>query len=154
MFQTSSAAQTRRLGECIGRTARAGDIVLLYGELGTGKTVFVQGMAKGLKVTDRPTSPSFTIVHEYAGTLAMYHVDLYRLEPAQVAGIGIEQYIAGDGVTVIEWAERLPENMRKQGLSVEMSFGARKNGRTLRFAAADDRSAELLQALDSGIPQP
>ena len=81
--------------------------MLLYGDLGAGKTAFVRGMARGLGApVEDVSSPTFTLVQEYRGRVTLYHVDLYRLEPAEVDDLGLEELISGDGVVAIEWAER------------------------------------------------
>lgn len=107
-LQTVSEDETSAAGEALGRTVTAGDVVLLYGDLGAGKTAFVRGMARGVGADpEEVSSPTFTIVQEYAGTsLTLYHVDLYRLEPAEIDDLGLEDLVAGDGVVAIEWAER------------------------------------------------
>jgi tRNA threonylcarbamoyladenosine biosynthesis protein TsaE len=105
---SDSEVQTAALGEDLGRTLRLGDVVLLYGDLGAGKTAFVRGMARGIGANpDEVTSPTFTIVQEYAGPSAiLYHVDLYRLEGPETDDLGLEDLVAGDGIVAIEWAER------------------------------------------------
>jgi len=102
-------AETEQLGEQIGRTAEAGQVIGLSGDLGAGKTQFVRGLARGLGITTRVHSPTFTLVNEYSGgRVKLYHLDLYRLEtPEQVRSAGIEEFLSADGVVVIEWAERL-----------------------------------------------
>jgi tRNA threonylcarbamoyladenosine biosynthesis protein TsaE len=108
VFETSSEAETSAAGEALGRTLRAGDVVLLYGDLGAGKTAFVRGLARGIGANpDDVSSPTFTLVQEYAGpSLTLFHVDLYRLEPAEIDDLGMEDLVSGDGVVAIEWAER------------------------------------------------
>jgi tRNA threonylcarbamoyladenosine biosynthesis protein TsaE len=105
---TASEAETAAAGEALGATLRAGDVVLLYGDLGAGKTAFVRGMARGLGANpDDVSSPTFTIVQEYAGrTATLYHVDLYRLEGAEIDDLGLEDLVSGDGIVAIEWADR------------------------------------------------
>lgn len=105
---TATEAETSAAGESLGRGLRPGDVVLLYGDLGAGKTAFVRGLARGVGANpDDVSSPTFTIVQEYAGTaLTLYHVDLYRLEPAEIDDLGLEDLVAGDGVVAIEWADR------------------------------------------------
>ena len=107
-METASEAETSTAGEALGRELRAGDVVLLYGDLGAGKTAFVRGMARGIGANpDEVTSPTFTIVQEYAGPSAtLYHVDLYRLEPAEIDDLGLEDLVSGEGIVAIEWAER------------------------------------------------
>jgi tRNA threonylcarbamoyladenosine biosynthesis protein TsaE len=105
---TASEVETSQAGEAFGRSLRAGDVVLLYGDLGAGKTAFVRGMARGVGANpDEVSSPTFTIVQEYAApSVTLYHVDLYRLEPAEIDDLGLEDLVSGDGIVAIEWAER------------------------------------------------
>lgn len=106
--ETASEAETAGAGESLGRQLAAGDVVLLYGDLGAGKTAFVRGLALGLGADpDQVSSPTFTLVQEYAGpAVVLYHVDLYRLAPAEIDDLGLEELVSGDGVVAIEWAER------------------------------------------------
>jgi len=99
--------RTKEIGAEMAAELRAGDIVYLYGELGSGKTVLVKGICSGLGVDEEVTSPSFVIATEYSGALKISHIDLYRLDGVQVAALPLEEYIAANGVTVIEWADRL-----------------------------------------------
>jgi tRNA threonylcarbamoyladenosine biosynthesis protein TsaE len=102
-----SPQETRRIGALLGPLLRPGDVVLLEGPLGAGKTVFAQGIAAGLGVDDPLTSPTFTLIHEHVGRLPLYHIDLYRLSGAPEAGaIGLEEYLGGDGAAVVEWPDR------------------------------------------------
>jgi len=103
-----SPAETEALGETWGRAARSGLVIGLSGELGAGKTQLVKGLARGLGITARVHSPTFTLVNEYGGgRLPLFHLDLYRLEtPEQILAAGLEDYLQPDGVAVIEWAER------------------------------------------------
>jgi tRNA threonylcarbamoyladenosine biosynthesis protein TsaE len=107
-ISSASETETAAAGEALGAALRAGDVVLLYGDLGAGKTAFVRGIARGIGANpDEVSSPTFTIVHEYAGAAAtLYHVDLYRLEPAEIDDLGLEDLVSGDGIVAIEWAER------------------------------------------------
>ena len=108
MFDTDSEAETSAAGESLGKCLRPGDVVLLYGDLGAGKTAFVRGLARGIGANpDDVSSPTFTLVQEYHGpALTLFHVDLYRLEPAEIDDLGLEDLVSGDGVVAIEWAER------------------------------------------------
>lgn len=110
VMETGSEEETSAAGETLARTLRAGDVVLLYGDLGAGKTAFVRGMARGIGANaEDVSSPTFTIVQEYTGPSAtLYHVDLYRLEPAEIDDLGLDDLVAGDGIVAIEWAERWP----------------------------------------------
>jgi tRNA threonylcarbamoyladenosine biosynthesis protein TsaE len=108
-FISHSPADTEVLGEKFGRAARRGFVIALSGDLGAGKTQFVRGVARGLETPARVHSPTFTLVNEYGGgRLKLFHLDLYRLETrAQVLSAGIEEFLTPDGVSVIEWAERI-----------------------------------------------
>ncbi len=107
-----SPSETESLGERWGREAARGFVIALSGDLGAGKTQLVKGLARGLGVTSRVHSPTFTLVNEYTGgRLRLFHLDLYRLETTgQILGAGLEEYLQPDGVAVIEWAERLPND--------------------------------------------
>ena len=108
-FISHSPAETESLGERFGRAAQSGWVIALSGDLGAGKTQFVKGLARGLGATAKVHSPTFTLVNEYGGgRLRLFHLDLYRLEtPAQLLSAGIEEYMSQNGLSVIEWAERL-----------------------------------------------
>jgi tRNA threonylcarbamoyladenosine biosynthesis protein TsaE len=114
-FISHSPEETEALGERLGRAARQGLVLALSGDLGAGKTQLVKGIARGLGVTARVHSPTFTLVNEYGGgRLRLFHLDLYRLEtPAQMLSAGIEEFLTPDGVAVIEWAERLEDGRWK-----------------------------------------
>jgi tRNA threonylcarbamoyladenosine biosynthesis protein TsaE len=105
---TANEQETSAAGEALGRDLKPGDVVLLFGDLGAGKTAFVRGMARGVGADpDDVSSPTFTIVQEYAGRSAtLYHVDLYRLEPAEIDDLGLDDLVSSDGIVAIEWAER------------------------------------------------
>jgi tRNA threonylcarbamoyladenosine biosynthesis protein TsaE len=108
-FISHSPAETEALGETFGRTAQRGLVIALSGDLGAGKTQFVRGLARGLGGAGKVHSPTFTLVNEYGGgRLKLFHLDLYRLETAaQLLSAGIEEYLSPDGVSVVEWAERI-----------------------------------------------
>ncbi|HEY3885248.1 MAG TPA: tRNA (adenosine(37)-N6)-threonylcarbamoyltransferase complex ATPase subunit type 1 TsaE [Vicinamibacterales bacterium] len=107
-IETHSETDTAAAGDALGRRLQRGAVVLLFGELGAGKTAFVRGMARGLGANpDEVSSPTFTIVQEYAGSAAtLYHVDLYRLDPAEIDDLGLDDLVSGDGIVAIEWADR------------------------------------------------
>ena len=108
-YISHSPEETRLLGESWGRAADRGRVFALSGDLGAGKTELVKGMARGLGAVTRVHSPTFTLVNEYGGgRLRLFHLDLYRLEtPGQIIAAGLEEFLQPDGVTVIEWAERI-----------------------------------------------
>lgn len=102
-----SEEESLGLGEELGRSARRGTVYALHGDLGSGKTVLARGIARGLGISDDITSPTYTLLEIYEGVMPLYHFDLYRIEKAaEFDGLGFEEYWEGDGVSVIEWAER------------------------------------------------
>jgi tRNA threonylcarbamoyladenosine biosynthesis protein TsaE len=105
---TETVASTRRVAATLARELKPGDVVALEGDLGAGKTAFVQGVAEALGVEGSVTSPTFTLINEYRGPVMLYHMDLYRLgSEAEMEAIGIEDYLYGDGICLVEWAEKL-----------------------------------------------
>ena len=105
--RTASPQETIDLGSRIAQELKPGSVIALSGELGAGKTCLSQGIAKGLNVQQAVSSPTFTVINEYSADLPLNHIDLYRLNgPDEALAIGIEEYLFGDGVTLIEWPER------------------------------------------------
>lgn len=149
-FVSHSAAQTHRLGIRMGRLLRAGDVLLLCGEFGAGKTVFVQGVAEGLGVRGPVVSPSFALVGEYRadeehGGVPFYHLDLYRVEgPQQALELGWEDYLYGRGICVVEWADRIGEVLPEEHLWIGLSFLS-ETKRVVRMAPAGERAVALLE---------
>jgi len=111
MTITNSAAETRKLGERLAEKLKAGDVVLLEGELGAGKSELARGVAKGLGVQETVTSPSFTILNVYeSGLIPLYHFDWYRLESEEeLYELGMDEYLGGDGIALVEWPDRCPD---------------------------------------------
>lgn len=121
-FTTSSAEETQALAERLGRLVDAGDVIALAGDLGAGKTAFVQGLARGLEVRSaRVASPSFTIVNEHAGRLPLIHADLYRLaDPEELEELGFRDYLGRGGVVAVEWFEQAPDALPAERLEVRL----------------------------------
>ena len=119
---TNSAAETKALGEKLASRLKAGDVVVLEGELGAGKSELARGIARGLGVTETVTSPSFTILNVYeSGRCPLYHFDWYRLESdEELYELGMDEYLGGDGIAVIEWAERCPEAVPENVLRIRL----------------------------------
>jgi len=110
IFYTSSAEETLTIGKNIGEKLKGGEVILLIGELGTGKTIFVRGLARGVgvKSIDEITSPTFTIIHQHDGRFTLYHVDLFRITCVEeLYNLGLEEIMSGSNIVAIEWAERL-----------------------------------------------
>lgn len=142
--------ETRSLGERLGRALRKGDVLLLSGELGSGKTCLTQGIGRGLECAAQVNSPSFVLMNEYAGRETLYHVDLYRVEGVEeLDELGLWDY-AEKGVLVIEWPERGAGILPGDGLVVELragDFGPRS--RALRFIPRGPRGEQLAAALSA-----
>ena len=136
MFISASATETMNAGVRVGAVAKVGDVFGLSGDLGAGKTQFVKGFVQGLGSNADVTSPTFTLVHEYSGgRCPVYHFDFYRLDSAEaVLALGFDDYVYGDGVCVIEWADRFPQLLPPNARSV--SFTVR--GETERIIAGID----------------
>lgn len=151
MLLTGSVEETRRLGEALGRRLWPGAIVALAGPLGAGKTSLTQGIALGLGFRGLVPSPTFILIAQHelppGGPVALYHVDLFRLEdPGQIVDAGLEDLLWGEGVTVIEWADRLPAGLLPpEQLWVELSFHPR--GRRLTLRPRGQRYGRLVTAL-------
>lgn len=151
-LRSASVEQTRRLGRALGALLRPGDVILLEGELGAGKTALTQGIGDGLGVRAVINSPTFTILKEYRGRLPLYHFDLYRIEsPDEVYTLGFEEYFAGDGVCVVEWAERgetsQAEDAPWPGEYLRIQLRAEgANSRALAATGVGARGASLLDA--------
>lgn len=111
IIETRTSEETFQLGKKLGETAQRGDIYALVGDLGVGKTVFSKGFAEGLAIDEVISSPTFTLINEYqGGRLPLYHFDIYRIEEAEeLDAIGFQDYIYGNGVCLVEWANRIPE---------------------------------------------
>jgi tRNA threonylcarbamoyladenosine biosynthesis protein TsaE len=110
IIETGSEAETEQAGEQFSRSVAPGSLVTLFGDLGAGKTAFVRGLARGIGAdSEEVSSPTFTLVQQYEGTsVTLYHVDLYRLEPAEVDDLGLDDLIDAGGIVAIEWADRWP----------------------------------------------
>jgi len=144
---TKSPEETKNLGEEVGKLAKPGDLLAFYGELGAGKTCFIQGISQELEVKDYVTSPSFTIVNEYQGKIPIYHFDLFRLNAEEILELGYEEYFYGEGLTVIEWAEMIEQLLPKEHLKIDIKFKDRYQ-RTISFIPQGDRFNIFLEELN------
>ena len=106
LYKSNSKLETENIAKAFAKTLKVGDVVCINGDLGAGKTAFTAGIAKGIGVTDIVSSPTFTIVNCYNGDMPLYHFDVYRISDCdEMYDIGFDEYVAGDGITVIEWAD-------------------------------------------------
>ena len=128
IIETNSASETLALGEKLGKAAKLGQIYTLNGDLGVGKTVLTQGFAKGLGITEAVNSPTFTIIQEYTeGRLPFYHFDVYRIgDVEEMDEIGYEDYIYGEGVSLIEWANLIEEILPEQIIEITIEKNLEK----------------------------
>lgn len=146
---TESPEETQRLGTILGQLAQPGDVFLLGGGLGVGKTCLTQGIAWGLGVEGYATSPSFVVINQYQGRLPFYHIDLYRLDRIEeVIELGLDDYLYGRGVCVVEWAEKALDVLPKEHLLVKISFLS-DTGRIFVLKPSGQRYVELLSQLNT-----
>ncbi len=129
---TASVAATRDLAHALASLARPGDVVVLAGDLGAGKTAFVQGFGRGLGVPDRITSPTFTLVHVYEGRLPVHHLDVYRLgQLSEALDLGLPEMLDEGGVVLIEWGDAILPVLPHDFLEVRITFGVGDDDRHL-----------------------
>jgi tRNA threonylcarbamoyladenosine biosynthesis protein TsaE len=152
VVETSSAAETGRLGERLAQFLRRGDVIALSGELGSGKTTFTQGLARGLGIRAAVTSPTFVLVNRYPAPdgRILQHADCYRLAnaPLEMWDIGLTDLYEGDDIVVIEWADRIPGLLPDEYLEIVFMY-LDENHRRMHFMAHGEHPAALLAALDT-----
>ncbi len=150
---THGPDETRRLGRLIGGLARGNDLYLLKGNLGAGKTHLVQGIAFGLGIREYACSPSFMIAREYHGRLALYHLDLYRLDHIEeIADLGLDEYFRPDAVCAIEWADKGSAVLPQDNLTVELEHRP-GDIREITFLPQGTRYAGLVDTIKSALSQ-
>jgi len=151
VVQTKSSAETIRIGKSIGSRLLPGDVVALMGELGAGKTQLIKGIATGVGV-GKPTyisSPSFTLINEYPGRIPFYHIDLFRLGwEKEAEELGLEDYFQSEGITVIEWADKIPSLLPKEMLLIHIVYTG-KNKRFLEITGKGKRDLNLVDQIQS-----
>ncbi len=128
--------ETKAFGKHLAKSLRSGDIICLFGDLGSGKTTLIKGIAEGLNISqENVKSPTFVLMNIYEGRLPLFHFDLYRLEDLQgISSIGYDEFLYGNGVSVIEWADRLGEFLPKKYLKIEMKH-KKLQERVIRLSA-------------------
>lgn len=144
---TKQSKETEYIGQRMAKFLEPGDFIALIGELGAGKTVFTQGIAKGLGIDDPITSPTFTIIHEYPeGRLPLYHMDVYRLKSAEeMNDLGYEEYFYGQGITIVEWANLIEDILPTEHLSLVFREG--QEGREICFHPRGKKYERLVEEL-------
>ena len=155
-IRTSTPEETQQVGSIIGQEARAGDIYLLTGPLGAGKTCLTQGISRGLGVPGYARSPTFVLMTRYPGRLTLHHLDLYRInDPLEAWDLGLDEQLLGDGVCVVEWADRAEEVFPTDALWIHLDYlqGTREGPlreegvRTIAFGKHSSRYDDLLELL-------
>lgn len=148
-FYTNTPEETESVGERIGCVLEPGSVVALIGELGAGKTILTRGIARGLGVPDLVHSPTFTLIHEHQGRLPVYHFDLYRIGSTQeLEDLGAETYFYGDGVCIVEWAERAASVLPPDHLEIRIS--GNDDRRTLEIHAYGPVSRRIIERIKAG----
>jgi tRNA threonylcarbamoyladenosine biosynthesis protein TsaE len=148
--RTTDVEATRALAAAIASLAVAGDVILLSGELGAGKTAFVQGFGAALGVEGPITSPTFTLAHQYDGDrLTLHHLDVYRLERlAEIDDIGVSELLDGDGVVVIEWGDVVAPALPRDYLEISLTYGEGDDDRSFELRCVGGRWAARLRSLE------
>lgn len=147
-LESTGPEETARFGRNLAGLLRAGDTLLLSGELGAGKTALTKAIGVGLGVTEEVSSPTFTLVNEYAGRLPVFHLDLYRLDdPAEAIDLGFNDYLVAGGVMIVEWADKAPELWPEEYVLIAIERTGDTH-RRIRVAAVGSGVAERLRALD------
>ncbi|MGH2543813.1 MAG: tRNA (adenosine(37)-N6)-threonylcarbamoyltransferase complex ATPase subunit type 1 TsaE [Ardenticatenaceae bacterium] len=151
-FFSYGPAQTRRFGARLGGLVQPGDVILLYGDLGAGKTHFAQGIAQGLGIEESVRSPTFTLINEYhEGRIPLYHVDLYRVDGDEdIATLGLEDYFDTDGVVVVEWPEKGENWMPADALHIHLEHIDERR-RAFTMDASQRHSEALLTAFKKHV---
>ena len=146
---TNNPEETQAVGRVLGENAQPGDIFLLSGPLGAGKTCLTQGIAMGLDVAGYVRSPTFVLMTRYRGRLPLHHIDLYRLGgPEEVWDLGLEEQLFGDGVCVIEWADRALDLFPAQSLGVSLDYKGAGDQRTISFHQCPESFNTVLMQLE------
>jgi len=143
---TDTVEATQKVAERLAELLHPGDLLTLEGELGSGKTAFTKGLAKGLGVTRNVSSPTFTIVKEYRGRLPLYHMDVYRLENSE-EDIGFSEYFNGEGISVVEWAQFIEDYLPLERLELNIHY-LDEFARRLEFKAYGDHYIKILNELN------
>ena len=150
MISLNNLEETEKFGLFLGENLKAGDVVCLNGDLGAGKTTLTKSIAKGLGIDDYVTSPTFTIVNEYYGKIDLYHIDTYRLDDmVDVDYLGFDEYFYSDGVTIIEWAEKIRDALPEEYMEINIKSNDDKRDLAIKYVG--NRFDELKEKLDESF---
>lgn len=150
MISLNNLEETEKFGLFLGENLRPGDVICLNGDLGAGKTTLTKSIAKGLGIHDYVTSPTFTIVNEYYGKIDLYHIDTYRLDDmVDVDYLGFDEYFYSDGVTIVEWAEKIRDALPEEYM--EINIKSHDDKRDLDINYVGNRFDELKEKLDESF---
>jgi tRNA threonylcarbamoyladenosine biosynthesis protein TsaE len=144
-YISNNADQTREFARRLASHLHPGDVIALEGDLGAGKTTFTKGLAEGLEITKNVNSPTFTIIKEYKGTMPLYHMDVYRLENSD-EDLGFEEYFEGMGVTVVEWAHLIKDQLPPELLTIYLTHSD-EGSRNVKLVPAGKRYEELCKEI-------
>lgn len=146
---STSPQATQELAAALAGSLQRGDVILLRGDLGAGKTEFVKGLATRLSAAEPVTSPTFTLLNVYQGSMPIYHFDLYRLQyPEELAGIGFDEFAGGKGLTIVEWPDRFPAEMPDEYIAVEIVPGTAESERWIRIEIVGAKYLGRLEGSD------
>ncbi|QQY80102.1 tRNA threonylcarbamoyladenosine biosynthesis protein TsaE [Keratinibaculum paraultunense] len=141
--------ETEEFGEKLGSILKPGDIISLTGDLGAGKTTLTKSIGKGLGVEDYITSPTFTLINEYKGRINLYHFDVYRLEGSMdLYDLGFEEYIYSDGISIIEWGDKIEEVLPKERINIRIEKGAELDERIIYIYGEGERFEQFIKELN------
>lgn len=144
-YISNNADQTKAFAKKLANHLQPGDVIALEGDLGAGKTTFTKGLAEGLEITKNVNSPTFTIIKEYKGTMPLFHMDVYRLENSD-EDLGFEEYFEGIGVTVVEWAHLIKDQLPPELLTIYLTH-SNEGARNIKLVPAGKRYEELCKEI-------
>ena len=152
-IRTHSPEETQALGRVIGAGSQPGDVYLLAGPLGAGKTCLTQGIAHGLEVPGYVRSPTFVLMSRHRGRLVLYHLDLYRIDgPVEAWDLGLDEQLFGEGVCVVEWADRAAELFPADCCRIALDYGPGEDCRDLTLTEGSPRFSSVLQGVADSFP--
>ena len=155
-LRMTSAEETIKFGERVGHLLTGGDVLALTGDLGAGKTVLTCGIALGLGIPmDQVSSPTFTLIQEYSGSIPLIHVDLYRLEgPSDISTLGLEEYFTPHTIVLIEWAERFPQILPSDHMAICLEYGEAEDIRLVTLSGTGPKSSRKVSNIQGNLSKP